>query len=92
MTGAMTLYRPRFRMQTKILQRGLELLAVGGRLVYSTCSLNPVENEAIVADMLNKTLGAYSPAAKLLVRKNSTRLSRVFTRDGELAQWCNSQT
>jgi len=35
--------------QLAILLRGLELLAPGGRLVYSTCSLNPIENEAVVA-------------------------------------------
>jgi tRNA (cytosine34-C5)-methyltransferase len=26
----------------------MELLEVGGRLVYSTCSLNPLEDEAVV--------------------------------------------
>ena len=40
------------RLQTRILERGLQLLAVGGLLVYSTCSFNPVENEAVVAAML----------------------------------------
>ncbi|VDI68498.1 tRNA (cytosine34-C5)-methyltransferase [Mytilus galloprovincialis] len=45
------------KVQMKILKRGLELLAVGGRLVYSTCSLNPVENEAIIASMMEKCKG-----------------------------------
>eukprot|EP00047_Mylnosiga_fluctuans_P003993 m.232176 g.232176 ORF g.232176 m.232176 type:complete len:769 (+) comp12310_c0_seq1:46-2352(+) len=42
------------RLQTRILDRGIQLLAVGGLLVYSTCSFNPVENEAVVAALLQK--------------------------------------
>ncbi len=34
--------------QRKILARGLEQLQPGGRLVYSTCSLEPEENEQVV--------------------------------------------
>ncbi|KAG6451499.1 hypothetical protein O3G_MSEX007192 [Manduca sexta] len=41
-------------IQYRILKRGCELLAVGGRLVYSTCSFNPVENEAVVARVLRE--------------------------------------
>eukprot|EP00929_Paragymnodinium_shiwhaense_P032882 TRINITY_DN18166_c0_g1_i1.p1 TRINITY_DN18166_c0_g1~~TRINITY_DN18166_c0_g1_i1.p1 ORF type:complete len:781 (-),score=273.46 TRINITY_DN18166_c0_g1_i1:262-2604(-) len=40
--------------QLNILYRGLEMLDVGGRLVYSTCSLNPLEDEAVIAAALLK--------------------------------------
>ncbi|XP_060569346.1 RNA cytosine-C(5)-methyltransferase NSUN2-like [Ruditapes philippinarum] len=46
------------RIQKKVLQRGLELLAVGGRLVYSTCSLNPVEDEAVILALIKQCKGA----------------------------------
>ncbi|BET02637.1 NOL1/NOP2/sun family [Nesidiocoris tenuis] len=47
-----------YGIQNRILKRGLELLEVGGRLVYSTCSLNPVENEAVIFRMLFNAKGA----------------------------------
>lgn len=42
------------RLQRQIVDRGVDILKPGGRLVYSTCSLNPMENEAIVAHVLRK--------------------------------------
>ncbi|CAH8436983.1 unnamed protein product [Schistosoma turkestanicum] len=52
-------------LQCRILRRGLELLrdpvsdsSSYSRLVYSTCSFNPVENEAVVASMLHACQGA----------------------------------
>ena len=41
-----------FSTQVRILVRSLQMLKVGGRVVYSTCSMNPVENEAVVASAI----------------------------------------
>ena len=38
-------------LQLRIALRACELLRPGGRLVYSTCTFNPVENEAVVAEV-----------------------------------------
>ena len=43
--------------QVRILTRALQMLKVGGRVVYSTCSLNPVENEAVVASAIERCGG-----------------------------------
>lgn len=56
-------WRPEFAMglhklQLRIAQRGAALLKVGGYMVYSTCSFNPVENEAVVAELIKRCGGA----------------------------------
>ena len=38
--------------QLQIACKGVRLLRPGGRLVYSTCSLNPIENESVVAGIV----------------------------------------
>jgi len=45
------------KLQRKILRRGLELLRPGGLIVYSTCSLNPLENEAVVSSVIDDVGG-----------------------------------
>ena len=44
-------------IQSRIARRAAELLQPGGLMVYSTCSLNPVENEAVVYTLLLKFAG-----------------------------------
>ncbi|KAJ3370424.1 tRNA (cytosine(34)-C(5))-methyltransferase [Kappamyces sp. JEL0680] len=45
------------KLQLSILSRACELLKIGGRLVYSTCTFNPIENEAVVGSMLKQANG-----------------------------------
>jgi NOL1/NOP2/sun family putative RNA methylase len=42
------------RLQTQLLLRGFDLLAPGGTLLYTTCTYNPAENEAVVQALLEQ--------------------------------------
>ncbi|CAJ0825126.1 6102_t:CDS:10 [Entrophospora sp. SA101] len=44
-------------MQVKILLRGAQLLKENGRIVYSTCTFNPLENEAVIVEVLKRCRG-----------------------------------
>ena len=46
--------RSLFKLQSDIANRAAQLLRPGGRMVYSTCSLDPVENEAVVCEILQR--------------------------------------
>jgi 16S rRNA (cytosine967-C5)-methyltransferase len=45
------------RLQTRLLREALKRLRPGGRLVYSTCSIEPEENERVVEAVLSSTTG-----------------------------------
>ena len=45
-------------IQLRIARRAVELLANDGLMVYSTCSLNPVENEVVIMNLLRQADGA----------------------------------
>lgn len=50
------------QVQLRLLERALQMTRVGGRIVYSTCSLNPIENEAVIATVLQR----YSSSLRLV--------------------------
>lgn len=52
--------------QTALLRNALRRLAPGGRLVYSTCSMEPEENEAVVAVLLSEGVSRIVPVSPLL--------------------------
>lgn len=77
-------------LQIQIAMRGLSLLKVGGRMVYSTCSMNPVEDEAVVAEILRKCGGSVelvdvSSELPQLVRRPGFRKWKVRDKDLWLA-------
>ena len=45
------------RLQLSIAKRSAQLLKVGGRMVYSTCAFNPIEDEAVVSQLLRESKG-----------------------------------
>ena len=46
--------RSMFSLQVEITRRAAQLLVPGGRMVYSTCSLDPIENEAVLVELIRQ--------------------------------------
>ncbi|KAJ3100969.1 tRNA (cytosine(34)-C(5))-methyltransferase [Phlyctochytrium planicorne] len=68
------------KIQLAILQRGCQFLKIGGRIVYSTCTFNPVENEAVVVEMLREANGA------MVLQDVSSELPNLKFRPG-VTEW-----
>jgi len=67
-------------LQQKILKRALELVKVNGVVAYSTCTLNPVEDEAVVASVLTWA------NRKQILNKNDAKDEELVV---ELLEWPN---
>ncbi|KAL4970536.1 tRNA (cytosine-C5-)-methyltransferase [Aspergillus stella-maris] len=82
--------------QVRILVRALQMLKVGGRVVYSTCSMNPIENEAVVASAIERCGGLEkvkiidcSQELPGLKRADGVKSWKVMDREGRF--WNNWQ-
>ena len=69
-------------LQLAIALRGAQAAKVGGYICYSTCSMNPIENEAVVAELLRSSEGAL----ELVERKSS--MENLKSRPG-MTSWTN---
>jgi 16S rRNA (cytosine967-C5)-methyltransferase len=72
--------------QREILSAALRLLAPGGRLLYSTCSLESEENEAVVAACLNSAENSTRRWNRLDLRGEFDRLQREGIVKGEAVE------
>ncbi|KAK3292279.1 S-adenosyl-L-methionine-dependent methyltransferase [Chaetomium fimeti] len=77
--------------QVRILVRALQMLKPGGRVVYSTCSMNPVENESVVAAAIERCGGPEkieildcSDQLPLLKRKPGLRKWQIMDKSARL--------
>ncbi|MCP2503191.1 MAG: RsmB/NOP family class I SAM-dependent RNA methyltransferase [Candidatus Thalassarchaeaceae archaeon] len=62
-SGGRTLHK----LQLELLTRAITLTKPGGKIVYSTCSLDPIENEAVIAEILtNFDYISVIPTSKLI--------------------------
>lgn len=77
--------------QVRILVRALQMLKPGGRMVYSTCSMNPVENESVVAAAIERCGGPdkieivdCADQLPLLQRKPGMRKWQIMDKTGKV--------
>jgi len=77
--------------QVRILTRSLQMLKAGGRVVYSTCSMNPIENEAVVSSAIERCGGVAkvklldcSGELPGLHRKHGLEDWSIMARDGRM--------
>jgi 16S rRNA (cytosine967-C5)-methyltransferase len=66
------------KLQVSLLTNAIEMLRPGGRLVYSTCSMEPEENEKVVAEVLKNTTGVLLVAGLAAAESLNGRMVEGF--------------
>jgi 16S rRNA C967 or C1407 C5-methylase (RsmB/RsmF family) len=84
------LFRPRMSLdlhvvQLQIASASVQLLKPGGRMVYSTCSINPLEDEAVVSALLKRYWGRL----KLVDTRSEGLLPGLRSRPGQSHWECS---
>ena len=69
------------KLQTALLLRALEAAAVGGLVLYSTCSISPLENDGVVEDALRRTRVGVSVEPTVLPVGEATRQGWIVLPD-----------
>lgn len=75
-------------LQARLLERAVRMIdpVRGGRVVYSTCSVNPIENEAVVQGVLMREQQCELVEVKLpgLLTRPGVKSWKVITQDGRV--------
>ncbi|KAL8968844.1 MAG: hypothetical protein Q9183_002279, partial [Haloplaca sp. 2 TL-2023] len=87
-------------IQVRILVRALQMTKPGGRVIYSTCSLNPVENEAVVGSAIERCGGSSKVAIvdckdqlPGLIRRPGLETWKVMDKEGSIYEsWAQVQS
>ncbi|GMR50873.1 hypothetical protein PMAYCL1PPCAC_21068, partial [Pristionchus mayeri] len=82
------------KLQLSIARRSVQQLKVGGLMVYSTCSMNPMEDEAVVAQLLREgkgTLRLVDAHPRLPGLKASRGVSQWKVFDREMTEYATAK-
>lgn len=80
------------RLQRELLEAAIHAVKIGGRVVYSTCTLTPEENEEVVRSLLNKYCDQIKPLA-IGMNQNieKAKLSRAEEDSRRVQAWLNAE-
>lgn len=69
-------------LQVALLEQAIRLAQVGGTVIYTTRSMNPMENEAVVAEVFRRATGVESPCLVIedLFHGSDIEVERGLTR------------